>query len=344
MLRRPAGIAAADRHTIPARVMTDPRTPVIVGVGQYTDRLDTKEYRGLSSVELAVEAASRACRDALTTQRRSARCCADRRHRGAAHVRDSIPRYSTPFGKSDNFPHSIARRLGATPRTAVWASVGGDTPQPWSASSASALRAARSVPRCRRLGGDLDLETPDRAWAGRGLGRVDRRAGRRSRPRSRRSQHALHAATRPHPGADLIRDLRACAPLATGIVAVGLCARDGTAVRAVQCCGGDQSLLDCARGIYARDAGTAGERNRMIADPYTRLLVARDQVNQAAAVLITSTEAARELGIDRSEVGLPAWLLARERARDHESRGSRRIARGAARVSGSTCCRARDAR
>ena len=36
----------------------------------------------------------------------------------------------------------------------------------------------------------------------------------------------------------------------------------------------------------------------MIADPYTRLLVARDQVNQAAAVLIASTEAAQELGID----------------------------------------------
>lgn len=29
------------------------------------------------------------------------------------------------------------------------------------------------------------------------------------------------------------------------------------------------------------------ERNRMIADPYPRFLVARDQVNQAAAVLTT---------------------------------------------------------
>ena len=50
---------------------------------------------------------------------------------------------------------------------------------------------------------------------------------------------------------------------------------------------------------YTPDAlVTVGERNRMIADPYTRLLVARDQVNQAAAVLIASTEAAQELGVD----------------------------------------------
>jgi acetyl-CoA C-acetyltransferase len=37
--------------------------------------------------------------------------------------------------------------------------------------------------------------------------------------------------------------------------------------------------------------------NRMIADPYPRLLVARDQVNQGAAVLIMSVAAAVELGV-----------------------------------------------
>ena len=81
-------------------------TPVIVGVGQYTDRLESPQYRGFSSVELAVEAASRACRDALDDPRVVAQID------GIGALRtfeDSIPRYSTPFGKSDNFPHSIAR-------------------------------------------------------------------------------------------------------------------------------------------------------------------------------------------------------------------------------------------
>jgi acetyl-CoA C-acetyltransferase len=66
---------------------------------------------------------------------------------------------------------------------------------------------------------------------------------------------------------------------------------------------------------YTSEALTAvSERNRMIADPYTRLLVARDQVNQAAAVLIASTDAAQELGIDpRKWVYLHGYSRVKER-------------------------------
>ena len=42
---------------------------------------------------------------------------------------------------------------------------------------------------------------------------------------------------------------------------------------------------------------TVTDDNRMICDPYPRLLVARDQVNQGAAALLMSVEAARRLGV-----------------------------------------------
>ncbi|MGH3523141.1 MAG: acetyl-CoA acetyltransferase, partial [Mycobacterium sp.] len=42
---------------------------------------------------------------------------------------------------------------------------------------------------------------------------------------------------------------------------------------------------------------TVTDSNRMISEPYPRLLVARDQVNQAAAVLLMSVQAARNLGV-----------------------------------------------
>lgn len=42
---------------------------------------------------------------------------------------------------------------------------------------------------------------------------------------------------------------------------------------------------------------TVTERNRMIADPYPRFVVARDQVNQGAAVVLTSVGAARAAGV-----------------------------------------------
>ena len=50
----------------------------------------------------------------------------------------------------------------------------------------------------------------------------------------------------------------------------------------------------------AEELATISERNRLIADPYPRFMVARDQVNQAAAILLTSVGTARRLGIDEA--------------------------------------------
>ena len=47
----------------------------------------------------------------------------------------------------------------------------------------------------------------------------------------------------------------------------------------------------------ATELATPTDRNRPIADPYTKFLVAREKVNQGAAVLLTSVGAARRLGV-----------------------------------------------
>lgn len=47
----------------------------------------------------------------------------------------------------------------------------------------------------------------------------------------------------------------------------------------------------------AEELVTVDDRNRMITDPYPRFLVSRDQVNQGAAVVLTSVGTARDLGI-----------------------------------------------
>jgi hypothetical protein len=43
--------------------MVDPRTPVLIGVGQFTERIDDADYRGMSAVDLATEAARAALAD-----------------------------------------------------------------------------------------------------------------------------------------------------------------------------------------------------------------------------------------------------------------------------------------
>ncbi len=54
---------------------------------------------------------------------------------------------------------------------------------------------------------------------------------------------------------------------------------------------------------------TVDADNRMICDPYPRLLVARDQVNQGAAAVLMSVEAARRLGVPEEK-----WVYLRGHA------------------------------
>ena len=95
----------------------------------------------------------------------------------------------------------------------------------------------------------------------------------------------------------------------------------------------------------AAELATPSERNRPIVDPYPRFLVARDQVNQGAAVLLMSVGAARRLGVpedrwvflhghadlrepdllDREDLsGYPASVLAVQHALDVAGVGARR--------------------
>src|ERR1700712_1586866 len=101
----------------------DPRTPVIVGVGQYSERIDDPDYRALSAVDLATEASRAALQD----------CGADttavaRRIDTVAGVRQfeiSTPRAIAPVGKSTNYPRSVAQRLGANHADAILEVSGG---------------------------------------------------------------------------------------------------------------------------------------------------------------------------------------------------------------------------
>ena len=54
---------------------------------------------------------------------------------------------------------------------------------------------------------------------------------------------------------------------------------------------------------------TVTDDNRMICDPYPRLMVARDQVNMGAAALLMSVAAARKLGVPEGK-----WVYLRGHA------------------------------
>ncbi|MGI4878568.1 MAG: acetyl-CoA acetyltransferase, partial [Janthinobacterium lividum] len=102
--------------------MIDPRTPVLVGVAQFTDR-DSAPADAGSPLDLLARVGAAALADtggaliALDT---------------IAVVRlfaDSSPAFASPFGRYANLPKSLANRLGASPRTCLYGPVGGNTPQ-----------------------------------------------------------------------------------------------------------------------------------------------------------------------------------------------------------------------
>ena len=102
----------------------DPRTPVIVGVGQSVDRIEDPAYAGLSAADLAARAGEAALAD----------CGAPAAVRGKIGVVGAVRTFEdsnaapSPFGKPDKFPLAVARRLGITPARAVLDKVGGQSP------------------------------------------------------------------------------------------------------------------------------------------------------------------------------------------------------------------------
>lgn len=98
-------------------------TPVLVGVGQVSERPGEPGYRGRSPVELAADAAREALDDAAVSPAEIDTIAAVRQ------FENSLPFSQAPLGRSDNFPRSVAGRIGAAPYRAVLEVGGGQGPQ-----------------------------------------------------------------------------------------------------------------------------------------------------------------------------------------------------------------------
>ncbi|MGW2825927.1 acetyl-CoA acetyltransferase [Streptomyces sp. NPDC001443] len=274
----------------------DPRTPVLVGVGQSAERIDQPGYRGLSAVELAAAAAREALADAGADA--AAIAAAVDTVAAVRQFEISTPGAPAPLGKSDNYPRSVADRIGATPRRAVLEVGGGQSPQHLVNEIAATIAdggaevvllfGSEAISTTRHLAGaeerpdftehaDGDLE--DRGYGLKGL--VSRYA----------AEHGLVGAPEMYALFENARRARLGLSREAYTRAMGELFAPFTRVAAKN---------PYASAPVERDAAelvTPTEANRPIADPYPRYVVARDQVNQGAAVLLMSLAAARRLGV-----------------------------------------------
>jgi acetyl-CoA C-acetyltransferase len=272
----------------------DPQTPVLVGVGQSSERPGDPGYAALSPIALAVRAAEAALADTgvdgiaalidvvVTTRQ----------------FENSAPMFPAPFGKSSNFPRSVASRIGADPRRAVLETVGGQGPQKLLTEFAGEIAAGRAswvliagseaISTARQLqesgstadwsddpGGELE----DRGWGLVGLLTFQAMS------------HGLIDAPTQYGLVENARRGRLGLSSDTYATSMGELFAPFTKVAAANPHSVFRDELD------ATTLASVDERNRIIASPYPRFLVSRDLVNQGAAILLTSVGEARRLGI-----------------------------------------------
>jgi acetyl-CoA C-acetyltransferase len=273
----------------------DSRTPVIVGVGQAAERIDDPGYRGMSPVELAA-AAARAAVDDCGAHFASVAASIDT----VAGVRqfEITGVINAPLGRSNNYPRSVANRIGANPDRAILEIVGGQGPQHLISELAAEIAAGRSE-AALIFGSDTTstlrhfataeskpdfTETVDGDVEDRGQGmknlvsRYTVSHGLTSAPiQYALLENARRAGTGLGPAAYRRQMGELFAPFTK------IAAKNPFAAAPVE------RTVD--------ELITVTDRNRMISEPYPRLMVARDQVNQGAAALLMSVEAARRLGV-----------------------------------------------
>src|SRR5262252_6184826 len=274
----------------------DPRTPVLAGVGQASERLGQPGYRRRSPVDLAADAARAALAD--TGADPALVAAAIGAVAGVRQFEISSPVARAPLGCSDNYPRSVATRIGATPARAVLEVVGGQAPQHLVNEFAAEIAAGRGD--VVLIVGSEAISTTD-FYAGAkdrpdftehaGGGLEDRGHGLRGLVSAHLATHGLAGMPSQYALAENARRARVRQTRADYAAAMGALFAPFTRVAAANPHAAAPTVRTAAELI------TPTEANRLIADPYTRYLVAREKVNQGAAVLLMSVAAADRLGV-----------------------------------------------
>ncbi|MCG2840708.1 acetyl-CoA acetyltransferase [Sandaracinobacter sp. RS1-74] len=272
----------------------DPRTPVLVGVAQSVDRVSAPG-QGLSPQEMMAAVARAAIADSGGRQVEAA-------IDAVAVVRlfqDSG--FGAPFGRQDNLPWSVARRIGASPKRMLYGPVGGNSPQMLVNVFAEAIghgeqevvllagcEPIRSQARALKAGLKLD-------WAEEAPEPAEEWPEKTRYASEHEMRHGLALPVNIYPlFENALGQHYGRTPLAHRRAIGALMARF-TEVAAEN----PYAQLPVAR--TAEEIITPEGDNRYIGYPYTKYLNANMFVDQAAALLLMSTAAADRLGVPQAK-------------------------------------------
>lgn len=290
-------------------------TPVIVGVGQFVERIDAHDYVGMSFADLAARAAAAALADTGVGSVVAPLVGAV----GSIRTFEESGAMQVPFGRAEKIPLAVARRLGIAPRVAILEKVGGQSPLALLAdlgcrisageTSAALLFGSEAISTVRHLVGKGE----SRDWAehddATGVEWIDKGMGFEGTLSAASIAHGIRAPVTAYALCENARRHRLGLSREAYALEMGRLFAPFTEVAAA-----NPYSAAYVKTMGPEEIATPGERNRMIADPYPLKLVSRDQVNQAAAVVLMSVKAAREAGVEEGKwIYLHGAALANER-------------------------------
>src|ERR1700734_2301714 len=265
----------------------DPRTPVVVGVGQFTERIDDAGYQGMSSVDLATQAVRAALAD--TGADVSTVAGVIEVFAGLRQFEICTPFTKPPLGCSDNYVRSVANRVGAVPVRAVLEPIGGNGPQKLMTEFAGAI-----------ADGDIEvaliLGSEPGSTAKYFAGRDDKpdfteHVGGQLEDRGYGFEQYMSEYTAKHGLTG--------APVQYGLLDNARRGRLGLSVA---------DYRHAMAELFAPFTGVAA-KNPFSSSPVERTVEEIDTVNQGAAALVMSVSAARRLGVPEGK-----WVYLRGHA------------------------------
>ncbi|MBS3960874.1 MAG: acetyl-CoA acetyltransferase [Sandarakinorhabdus sp.] len=269
---------------------TDPRTPVLVGLAQWVDRTSLPG-QGRSPQDMLAGVAKAAIADA-----------------GGHAIADAVDcitvvrlfqdsGFGAPFGHQNNLPWSVATRIGASPRRHLYGPVGGNSPQMLANMFAKAI--AKGEHDVVLLAGCEPIRTQSRAlkagirldWSEEAPEAAEQWPEKTRYASAHEMQHGIALPVNIYPlFENALAHHYGRMPVAHR-EAIGRLMERFTAVAA----GNPYAQLPIAR--TAEELITPVDDNRYIGYPYTKYLNSNMFVDQAAAVLLMSTQAADRLGV-----------------------------------------------
>ena len=287
----------------------DKLTPILIGVGQAVEAVPEDLTTAASHADMAGRAASAALEDTgLAGGQIDWLAC-------IRIFSDSSPAYACPFGGPDKFPLAVAARIGGSPKQAIYEVVGGHSPQTLIAEAAQALAAGEAtwgliaggealgnMRAAQRSGAALDWsEKHSGDWTDRGPFKGGAFVSSTELAHGLRDAMSyygfIETARRKKAGRSVKehRDYMAAliAPMSKRAAA--------------------NPFSMFQQQFSADEIATPSSANRNLVSPFLKNMVAKDGVNQGAAIVMTTVGQAEDLGIPREK-----WVFLRGHAEAEE--------------------------